>query len=93
MRENMEELIEEAARVLKTAGAREVYVFGSVAKGEMTGHSDIDLAVTGLPPEMFFKAMSKVVGVLGRPLDLIDLDEENPFTHYLKEEGELQLVG
>jgi hypothetical protein len=30
---------------------------------------------------------------LGRPLDLVDLDVENPFTRYLKEEGELQRVG
>jgi hypothetical protein len=30
---------------------------------------------------------------IGRPLDLIDLDEVTPFTQYLKEESELQRVG
>jgi predicted nucleotidyltransferase len=39
-----------AARILKTAGSREVYVFGSAAKGDVDTANDIDLAVSGLPP-------------------------------------------
>jgi hypothetical protein len=49
----------------------------------------VDIAVTGLPPHLFFKAMSAVSDLFARPLDLIDLDEENPLTRYLREEGEL----
>jgi hypothetical protein len=37
--------------------------------------------------------MAKASRALGRPIDLIDLDEDNPFTRYLKKEGELQRVG
>ena len=93
MPEKIERLIEEAAAALKAAGAREVYVFGSAAKGELRENSDVDMAVSGLPPEVFFRAMAAAHDALGRPLDLVDLDEDNPFTRYLKEEGELQRVG
>jgi predicted nucleotidyltransferase len=86
-------LIEKAAAALKAAGAREVYVFGSARKGKLRPHSDVDLAVSGLPPEVFFRAMAAAHDALGRPLDLVDLDDDNDFTRYLKEEGELQRVG
>lgn len=91
---SLEILIASATAVLKAAGAREVYVFGSAAKGsEMRPNSDVDLAVSGLPPEVFFRAMSDAESALGLPLDLIDLDEDSPFTRYLKTEGELRRVG
>jgi predicted nucleotidyltransferase len=86
-------LIEKAAAALKAEGAREVYVFGSVSKGKLRPHSDVDIAVSGLPAEVFFRAMGKASRAVGRPVDLIDLDVENPFTRYLREEGELQRVG
>lgn len=93
MNDEMKQLIEKVVAVLKAAGAREVYLFGSAAKGTLRSDSDVDLAVSGLPPQVFFKAMGQAGDILGRPLDLIDLDEVNPFTRYLKEEGELQRVG
>jgi predicted nucleotidyltransferase len=86
-------LIEKAAAALKAAGAREVYVFGSASKGKLHPNSDVDIAVSGLPPEVFFRAMGKASPALGRPVDLIDLDEDNPFTRYLKNKGELLRVG
>jgi predicted nucleotidyltransferase len=85
-------LIEKAARVLKTFGATEVYLFGSVGKGTNTEHSDIDLAVSGIPPKVFFKAMGSTLNVLKREFDLVDLDEKNAFVEYLKTHGELQRV-
>ena len=88
----MKELIKKAAEVLREAGAREVYLFGSAATGMMREGSDIDMAVSGLPPEVFFKAMGRAGDILQRSLDLVDLDEDNPFTRYLKEEKELQRV-
>ena len=62
--------VEKAVRALKAAGAREIYLFGSAAKGSMRGHSDVDLAVSGLPPEVFFRAMADAHDILGCPLDL-----------------------
>ena len=92
MTDSIDTRVREAA-ALKAAGAHEVYVFGSAAKGKLRENSDVDLAVSGLPPEVFFRAMGKASRAVGRPVDLIDLDEDNPFTRYLKEEGELQRVG
>ncbi len=86
-------LVKEAAAALKAAGAREIYLFGSAARGILRKNSDVDMAVSGLPPEVFFRAMAKASSVLGRPLDLIDLDEDNPFTRHLKNEGDLRRVG
>jgi predicted nucleotidyltransferase len=92
MTDEMNQLLDKAALALKAAGAKEVYVFGSASKGGMRPNSDIDIAVSGLPPEVFFRAMAKASRALGRPIDLIDLDEDNPFTRYLKKDGELQRV-
>lgn len=93
MDEELRQLIEKVVAVLKAAGAREVHMFGSAAQGTLRADSDVDLAVSGLPPEIFFRAMAQASDVLGRPLDLIDLDEPTPFTRYLREERELQRVG
>lgn len=84
--------IETAAKILLNAGASEVFVFGSVAQGKMRPDSDLDIAVRGLPPDRFFATMSEVTFAISRSFDLIDLDEENPFTQYLEKEGELLRV-
>lgn len=81
-----------AAEALKKAGAREVYLFGSAATDLLREDSDVDLAVSGLPPRQFFRAMGQASRILHRPVDLVDLDETNPFTEYLKKEGELLRV-
>ena len=36
--------------------------------------------------------MGRAGDILQRSFDLVDLDEDNPFTRYLKEEKELQRV-
>ena len=92
MTDELGALVKKAAEVLKTFGATDVYLFGSVGNGTNTEHSDIDLAVSGIPPKVFFKAMGSTMNVLKREFDLIDLDEKNPFVDYLKSHGELQRV-
>lgn len=89
MSNELDQLVNQAAAVLKHFGAKEVYLFGSAATGTMREGSDVDLAVAGLPPAMFFGAMGRACQVLGRSLDLVDLDEPSPFTRYLKEQGKL----
>ncbi|MGD0090221.1 MAG: nucleotidyltransferase domain-containing protein [Planctomycetota bacterium] len=92
MTEELRKEIERAAAVLKEFGAKEVYVFGSAATGSLTEDSDVDLAVAGLPPRSFIRAMGKAGRVLSRQLDLLDLDEDSLFTRYLKREGKLLRV-
>jgi predicted nucleotidyltransferase len=86
-------LLEKAVSALKASGAREVYIFGSAANGNEHKGSDIDIAVSGIPPEKFIRAMGDTADILKKPLDLVDLDEETPFTRYLREERELKRVG
>ncbi len=93
MSTNLRNSIDQAVAALKSSGAQAVYIFGSAAKGTMRDDSDVDFAISGLPPENFFKALSAASKMVDRPLHLIDLDEATPFTRYLKEEGELQRVG
>ncbi len=92
MSEEIVESIRKAAEVLKAAGAKEVYVFGSAAAGTMREDSDVDIAVSGLAPRIFFQAMGEASDALGRSLDLIDLDEGGLFVEYLKEKGKLHRV-
>ncbi len=93
MTEGIERLIEKAAAELKAAGARQVYVFGSAARGKLRENSDLDLAVSGLAPESFYRTLARVTDILDLPVDLIDLDEDSAFAQYLKSEGELRRVG
>ena len=65
---------------------------GSAAKGELRQDSDIDLAVTGLPAQVYFSAVSKASDLLGRPVDLVDLDDETPLVRYLLASGDLARV-
>jgi|GEM_PF-819007 predicted nucleotidyltransferase len=80
-------------RILKSAGSKEVYVFGSAAHGDIERANDIDIAISGLPPRLFFKVMGQIQMALSKQIDLIDLDEDNAFTRYLKEENELVRIG
>jgi predicted nucleotidyltransferase len=87
--ESIRQDVEIAAKILREAGAKEVYVFGSAAHGKDRPGSDIDMAVRGLPPKIFFRTMGRVAITISRPFDLLDLDRKNPLTEYLEREGEL----
>jgi predicted nucleotidyltransferase len=86
-------MIQRAAAELKGAGAREIYVFGSLAKGTEAAGSDLDLAVCGLPPSVFYRMGARVSDLIGHSVDLIDLDRNTPFTRHLRTENELVRVG
>ena len=90
MTEHLKKLILQAADILKSYGAKEVFFFGSSAKAGGSDGRPIDLAVSGLAPDVFYKAMGAVLGVIGRRCNLVDLDERNPYVDYLKSHGKLQ---
>ena len=48
-----------ATSLLLRLGATEVFVFGSATKGGLRPDSDVDIAVRGLPPSVYFSAISK----------------------------------
>ena len=80
-------------KLLRGMGATNVFVFGSAAKGGLRSDSDIDLATTGLPSRVYFSAVSRASDLLGRPVDLVDLDDPTPIARYLVDSGELVRVG
>ena len=82
-----------AAHLLRGLGASQVFVFGSFARGELRPDSDIDMAVSGLPAEVYFSAVSKASDLLSRPVDLLDLDDDTPLVRHLIGSGELIRVG
>lgn len=82
-----------AASLLRRLGATEVFLFGSAASGQLRTTSDVDIAVRGLPPSVYFSAVSKAGDVLGRPVDLVDLDDLTPGVRYLLGSGQLIRVG
>ncbi len=85
--------LQEAANLLKSFGASQVFIFGSALKGELRTDSDIDMAVSGLPARVYFSAISKASDLLGRPVDLVDLDDDTPLVRYLVDSGDLVRVG
>jgi len=65
---------EEIIRIAERHGARDVRVFGSVARGEANEHSDIDLLVsTAEHTSPWFPAalVGELEGVLGRKVDVV----------------------
>lgn len=81
-----------AANLLLRMGATQVFVFGSATKGGLRPDSDVDLAVRGLPPTVYFSAISKASDILGRAVDLVDLDDPTPLVRYLIANEELVRV-
>ncbi|HIC88969.1 MAG TPA: nucleotidyltransferase domain-containing protein [Anaerolineae bacterium] len=71
----------QAARLLKDRfGARRVVVFGSLAReGRFRRWSDLDLAVWGIRPEDYYRAVSKVLDMTTEfKIDLVDVTSCRP---------------
>jgi predicted nucleotidyltransferase len=81
-----------AANLLLRMGATQVFVFGSATRNGLRPDSDVDMAVTGLPPMVYFSAISKASDIFGRPVDLVDLDDPTPLVRHLLGSGELVRV-
>jgi len=56
-------------------GARRVWLFGSLAAGEPTSESDVDLAVEGLAAGAYFPALADLMAVFRGPVDLVRLED------------------
>jgi len=85
--------VAKAATLFIELGASQVFVFGSAVKGQLRPNSDIDMAVSGLPPRVYFSAISQASDLIGRPVDLVDLDDDSGLVRYLRDSGELVRVG
>ena len=62
-----------AKELVERFGAKKVMLFGSLVRGGYSRWSDIDLAVWGIPPVDFFKAVSFATGFSKTwKVDLVD---------------------
>jgi predicted nucleotidyltransferase len=67
-------------------GAGVVWLFGSALGDESTAR-DIDLAVEGLAPKMFFPFYARLIRDLSKPVDLVDLSLDPPIRHIIWDTG------
>jgi predicted nucleotidyltransferase len=56
-------------------GARRVWLFGSLASGQPTADSDVDLAVDGLAGSAYFTALADLMALFRGPVDLVCLED------------------
>lgn len=89
-----QEDIQKAIQILKENGAKEIFIFGSIADGRFNDNSDIDIAVKGIKEKDFYKVAGILMFELKNEIDLIDLDDkENRFSQNLLKIGGLLKVG
>ena len=81
-------------RILKKAGAKEWFLFGSRALDKETEFSDYDIGIKGMPKEN--KKISLILelqNALGKDVDIVDFDVNLKFYNLLKEIAELKQYG
>ena len=65
-----------AEELVRRFDAKRVVLFGSLARGDFSRWSDIDLAVWGISPDKFFKAVSFASGISDVwSVDLVDTED------------------
>lgn len=76
-REQLLVRVRQVAAILKTRfGAQRVILFGSLAEADwFTPDSDVDLAVAGLAPDVYWQAWRMAEEIIhDRPVDLIEIE-------------------
>ncbi|MDZ7360782.1 MAG: nucleotidyltransferase domain-containing protein [candidate division KSB1 bacterium] len=79
--QTLRQLLRALPQLATRYGFERAYVFGSLAKkGRFRNNSDVDIAVEGLTDEKYFKFMAALYDLLGREVDVIQIER-----HHLKE--------
>lgn len=80
-KELSEKALSEAERLADILKSRyqceEVYLIGSLSRGEFREDSDLDLVVKGLKAEDYYKATGELLFASDFPVDLIPYEEAN----------------
>lgn len=71
--------MDKLAEILRTRfGVTRVVLFGSLARGDLAGRLDIDLAVTGLAVVDELRALAALSDEAGCPVDLVRIEDASP---------------
>jgi len=73
-------------RCAEKYGVSSIYLFGS-SLDRNSEYNDIDLAVKGIKPEVFFKFYGELLRSLSKPVDLVDLSKKSLFNQIIEEKG------
>ena len=71
--------IEKAVNLLRNEGCKSIYLFGSMVTGKIHNNSDIDIGISGLPPQNFFRVYANLDRELSNNIDLVDFDLNKDF--------------
>jgi predicted nucleotidyltransferase len=85
--------IKKATDLLKNEGCKTIYLFGSMVTGKIHKNSDIDIGISGLPPQKFFKVYAHLDKELSNRVDLVDFDFQKDFYNLLNSLGEVVELG
>ncbi len=76
---HLRRFLPEARRLLQEEyGAHTVWLFGSLATGQIHEASDVDLAVEGLPADRLLDAAATMMRLFPCDVDLVRLEEAPP---------------
>jgi len=81
--------IKKAIDILRAYGCSEIYIFGSLTNNSFNDESDIDIAIKGIKPELFFRAYSDLMIELEHSVDLINMETQKRFIDLLTEIKEI----
>ena len=70
----IERKLDKATEYLKSIGCKEIILFGSFSDGTFDRFSDIDLAVSGISPWVYFEAVVVLPSLIGGKVDLVSMD-------------------
>ncbi|MBI4825953.1 MAG: nucleotidyltransferase domain-containing protein [Nitrospirae bacterium] len=70
----------------KKINVASVFLFGSSVDNDKEAN-DIDIAVKGIEPRLFFKFYAELFKRLSKPVDLIDLSKKTLFNNLVEETG------
>lgn len=77
---------DKVAELARRFGVSRVVLFGSSAESGDDSR-DIDLAVEGLEPRLFFRFYGELIFALSKPVDLVDLSTGGRFVDIVRRDG------
>ena len=87
---NFDKKLFDATEYLKSLGAKEIILFGSLVDGTFDHYSDIDLAISGISPRAYFTAIAVLPSLIEWKVDLVAIDHaRKDFAAYIRKYGKV----